>query len=75
MQLVFSINWLQETKGKSLEEIEKYWKYGELTAIQRILFFVSTRIFSSDMATRIQLEGFSNVAFIRKIQLELKPIN
>ncbi len=44
-------------------------EYAKIAAIQRILFFVSTRIFSSDMATRIQLEGFSNVAFIRKIQL------
>jgi SP family arabinose:H+ symporter-like MFS transporter len=26
LQLFFSIKWLPETKGKSLEEIEKYWK-------------------------------------------------
>ncbi|MDZ7604352.1 MAG: MFS transporter [Cyclobacteriaceae bacterium] len=26
LQLIFSIKWLPETKGKSLEEIEKYWK-------------------------------------------------
>jgi len=25
-QLVFSIKWLPETKGKSLEEIEKIWE-------------------------------------------------
>jgi MFS family permease len=26
LQLFFSIKWMPETKGKSLEEIEKYWK-------------------------------------------------
>jgi len=33
MQLAFSIKWLPETKGKSLEEIEKMWKKRSNTTI------------------------------------------